>query len=70
MTERPLYPKADILSAGIDVCQVPETDIRISDAALPPKVDFFASSVRLLLFEKPTHDRGCDRAAAHSIGAA
>src|SRR6188474_1927334 len=47
MTERPLYPKADILSAGIDVCQVPETDIsqvpetdiRISDAALPPKVD-------------------------------
>jgi hypothetical protein len=39
MTERPLYPKADILSARIDVCQVPETDIRISDAALPPKVD-------------------------------
>src|SRR6185437_12324590 len=39
MTGRPLYPKADILSAGIDVCQVPETDIRISDAALPPKVD-------------------------------
>ncbi len=24
----------------------------------------------LLLFEKPTHDRGCDHAAAHSIGAA
>ena len=39
MTGRPLYPKAAILSAGIDVCQVPETDIRISDAALPPKVD-------------------------------
>jgi hypothetical protein len=25
---------------------------------------------RLLLFEKPTHDQGCDHAAAHSIGAA
>ena len=25
---------------------------------------------RLLLFEKPTHDRGCDQAVAHSIGAA
>ena len=24
----------------------------------------------LLLFEKPTHSRGCDHAAAHSIGAA
>ena len=28
-----------------------------------------SKSRRLLLFEKPTHDRGCDHASAHSIGA-
>ena len=38
--------------------------------ALTSQGSLVRSLSRLLLFEKPTHDRGCDHAAAHSIGAA
>jgi hypothetical protein len=38
--------------------------------ALTSQGSLVRSLSRLLLFEKPTPDRGCDHAAAHSIGAA
>jgi hypothetical protein len=40
-------------------------------SALPSKADVQGTYDGVLLpFEKPTHDRGSDHAAAHSIGAA
>ena len=38
--------------------------------ALTSQKSLVRSLSRLLLFEKSTHDRGCDHAAMHSIGAA
>jgi hypothetical protein len=43
---------------------------RVHFVALTSQGSLVRSLSRLLLFEKPTPDRGCDHAAAHSIGAA